>query len=316
MPGEHRMDRLTLGCVPSDIFCPMDDTQYVVHAWKCLHEAILLQGHWVVSCAHRVFDSLGLVAEGALPPRLDGAAMIAPAPNDSLLREALQRGLPLVLVGTRLRLNRCDCVDVDNRRVGHIAGELFLKAGHERVAFVTSAPTQVSSMERHAGLLAAYREAGRNAEDVLYMALNDPIPIDEPSLDEDLLQNYLRTEHFGWQNNPGVFDRFLRRLLDEKVTAILAFNDQDARTYTERMIACGIKVPNEISIIGVDNVGRFVLGNPRLSSIGQNVPQICRTAVRLLLTRIQDPDAEPQTVLVPPVLHDRGSVTPPARRAA
>ncbi|MCX7799572.1 MAG: substrate-binding domain-containing protein [Fimbriimonadales bacterium] len=310
------MDRLTIGCVLSDIYFPMDDTQYVAHAWRCLHEAILLNGHWVVSCAHRVFDSLGLVAEGQLPPRLDGVAMIAPAPNDALLRDALSRRLPLALIGTRLRLNRCDCVDVDNRRVGHIAGELFLKAGHDRVAFVTSAPTQVSSMERHAGLLAAYREAGRSEDDVLYMALNDPVPLDEPSLDEDLRANYLRTEHFGWQNNPGVFDRFLRRLLDERVTAIFAFNDQDARMYTDRLMAAGVKVPSEMSIIGVDNVGRFVLGNPRLSSIGQNVPQICRVAVRLLLARIQHPDAEPQTVLVPPVLHDRGSVAPPSRRAA
>jgi DNA-binding LacI/PurR family transcriptional regulator len=311
------MERLRIGCVMSDIFFPMDDTQYIGHAWKCLHEAVLLQGHEVLTIALRVYDELGLRAQGGVPDDLDGYAFVAPQPDCPELFRTLRHGLPTVLIGSKLALPGSDCVDVDNRRVGQLAAEQFLKAGHERVAFVTTSPLQVSSMERHAGLKGGYLMAGKPPESVRYYGLNEFAPIEDATeLEEDLAQDWKTIEYFGWHANPGVMDAFLHKLAEDRVTALLAFNDQDARMLTDHLIRSGRRVPSEVSVVGVDNVGRYVLGTPRLTSIGQNVPQICRVAVRLLLARIQNPSAEPQVILVQPSLHERGSVVPPLRSAA
>lgn len=311
------MDRLRIGCVLSDIFLPMDDTQYIGHAWKCLHEAVLLQGHEVLTTALRVYDELGLRAQGEVPDDLDGYAFVAPQPHCSELSRTLRSGLPVVLIGSKLALPGSDCVDVDNRKVGLLAAEQFLKAGHQRVAFVTTAPLQVSSMERHAGLKHGFLLAGKAPESVRYYGLNEHAPLEgAEDLDEDLAADFATLEHFGWHANPGVMDAFLRKLAEDRVTALLAFNDQDARMLTDHLTRSGRRVPSEVSVIGVDNIGRYVLATPRLTSIGQNVPQICRVALRLLLARIQNPSAEPQMILVQPSLHERGSVVPPLRSAA
>ncbi len=301
----------------SDIFFPMDDTQYVGHAWKSFHEAVMVLGHQVVTIGLRVYDEIGLRSEGEVPDDLDACAFIAPHPDCPQLRRIVRAGVPSVLVGSKLPIAGTDCVDVDNRKVGQLAGDLFLKAGHERVAFVTTSPTQVSSMERHAGLQQAYRAAGKPASSVKYYSLNEPTTLeDTDALAEDLVEAYSQIESFGWHGNPGVMEAFLAQLKQDGVTALLSFNDQDARMIVDRLIRSGRGVPSEVSVVGVDNVGRFVLGNPRLSSIGQNVPQICRVAVRLLMARIEDPHAPSQVVLVQPSLHDRGSVVPPVRAAA
>ncbi len=311
------MQRLRIACVLSDIYLPMDDTQYIGHAWKCLHEAVFLQGYEVLTVALRVYDEIGLRAQGGVPDDLDGYAFVAPQPSCPDLLRIVRRGLPSVLVGSKLSVPGSDCVDVDNRRVGQLAAEQFLKAGHERVAFVTTAPLQISSMERHAGLKAGYLAAGKAAESVRYYGLNEFAPLESTEeLEDDLAAEFAGLEHLGWHANPGVMDAFLAKLRQDGVTAILAFNDQDARMLTDHLIRSGRRVPAEVSVIGVDNVGRYVLGAPRLTSIGQNVPQICRVAVRLLLARMQNPSADPQVVLVQPSLHERGSVVPPLRSAA
>lgn len=96
-----------------------------------------------------------------------------------------------------------------------------------------------------------------------------------------------------------------------QLTAVFAGNDQMALGLIHGLYQHGIRVPDDVSVVGFDDVPDAVAYSPALTTIRQRFDRIGATAVEHLLARIADPSLQPIRTLVPVELVTRSSTAPP-----
>ena len=103
-----------------------------------------------------------------------------------------------------------------------------------------------------------------------------------------------------------------RELLTQhnRPTAIFAFNDTIAAGALRYALEQGIAVPDELSIIGVDNQPLASFISPRLTTVAQPMVELGRTAARLLLDRVQGLSGPPEQRVLPTQLIIRETTGP------
>ncbi|WFR68671.1 LacI family DNA-binding transcriptional regulator [Curtobacterium flaccumfaciens] len=250
----------------------LDDfrNQWFVDLLTGLREALQDQGHRLV-VADR-FLNTGLDAspvEGFLSMRVEGL-VIAGEPDTDL---AIPASTPLVIAGGRVSIPRADTVANDDRAGGRMAAEHLLGLGHTRLGFIGA--RSAASTERRAGFESAVASAASVAVTVL--------PV-EP------------TEEAG--------SRALAGLLDEHpdVTAVFAANDVMALGALSELAERGLRVPEDVSVMGYDDTPLAATRYVGLTSIDDRSVEIGRGAGERLLARIADPGLPATEVLVEPRL--------------
>jgi DNA-binding LacI/PurR family transcriptional regulator len=98
---------------------------------------------------------------------------------------------------------------------------------------------------------------------------------------------------------------------DPSATAIFVANDQMALGVLRAMAERGRKVPDEVSVVGFDDIPDAGSYLPPLTTVHQDFAEVGRRCVQGLLEQIRDARAEPGTVLVPTRLITRASTAPP-----
>ena len=220
--------------------------------------------------------------------RVDGV-LLTPVPGDTETLDALARtGVPAVLVDRVSHRVKLDQVGPENIQstsalVSHLAG-----AGHRRIGFISGVDWVGASEERTLGYRLGLGRAGLR-------------------WDSNLVAGG------GATHEDGVLA--LRRLLTvpERPTAVITGNGAMTAGAYREATDHGFTVGVDFAIAGHDEVEWAELVKPGITTMAHPVDEIGRTAVRLLLSRLDDPDREPQTVLLPPSLVHRGSCGCPAR---
>jgi DNA-binding LacI/PurR family transcriptional regulator len=250
----------------------LDDfrNQWFVDLLTGLRESLQDQGHRLV-VADR-FLNTGLDAspvEGFLSMRVEGI-VIAGEPTTDL---AIPASMPLVIAGGRVAIPRADTVANDDRAGGGIAAQHLLDLGHTRLGFVGAA--SAASTERQAG----FEQAAATRASVVTTVLPG-----EP------------TEEAG--------SRALGMLLDEHpdVTAVFAANDVMALGALSELAERGLRVPEDVSVIGYDDTPVAAMRYVGLTSIDDRSVEIGRGAGERLLARIADPRIAATELLVEPRL--------------
>lgn len=155
-------------------------------------------------------------------------------------------------------------VNIDDYKGGYIATKYLLSNGHKKIAFAGSycEENDVIVM-RYRGYVDALKEYGFSENDAL------------------LIDTYTRYE-----------DGLLigRDLANHKydITAIFATSDHLALGIIKGCTMNGFVVPNDLSVIGFDNLNLCTIATPELTTISQNVHEKAVAAVRLLLDAIED----------------------------
>jgi len=105
-------------------------------------------------------------------------------------------------------------------------------------------------------------------------------------------------EHGDWSYEGGY--EAMGRLLAKtpKVTALFAQNDQMAVGAMRALHEAGRKIPDDVAIIGYDDVPAAAYSHPPLTTVRQPMQQVGEVATRLLIELIKDPDAERKEVLL------------------
>lgn len=250
----------------------LDDfrNQWFVDLLTGLREALQDQGHRLV-VADR-FLNTGLDAspvEGFLSMRVEGI-VIAGEPDTDL---AIPASTPLVIAGGRVAIPRADTVANDDRAGGAMAAEHLLALGHTRLGFVGA--SSAASDERRTGFTAGVD--GR-AEVATIVLPGEP------------------TEEAG--------SRALAQLLDAhpEVTAVFAANDVMALGALSELAERGLRVPEDVSVMGYDDTPLAATRYVGLTSIDDRSVEIGRGAGERLLARIADPTSAATEVLVEPRL--------------
>ncbi len=250
----------------------LDDfrNQWFVDLLTGLRESLQDQGHRLV-VADR-FLNTGLDAspvEGFLSMRVEGL-VIAGEPDTDL---AVPASTPLVIAGGRVAIPRADTVANDDRAGGAMAAEHLLDLGHARLGFIGA--SSAASDERRIGFGAGVD--GR-AEVATVVLPGEP------------------TEEAG--------SRAVAQLLDAHpdVTAVFAANDVMALGALSELAERGLRVPEDVSVMGYDDTPLAATRYVGLTSIDDRSVEIGRGAGERLLARIADPSTAATEVLVEPRL--------------
>lgn len=210
---------------------------------------------------------------------VDGVLFSIATFNDPMLEPLIEAGMPLVCIGP-VRDNRVSFVDADNRGSAKQATTHLLRLGRRRIATIAGPAYSPVSADR----LGGYRDAIESWG----------LPYDEGLVFEGDF-----TEMSG---RAGV-----RALTEGRPDAIFAANDAMASGALTELTTRGVRVPDDVAIVGFDDLQFAAEMEPPLTTIRQRPEALAETAVELLLDVIAEPDALPRRVVLPTELIVRAS---------
>ncbi len=218
--------------------------------------------------------------EMALSRQVDGV-LITPCSFDSPALSLLHSsGIPFVLLSRYKEGLLHDFVICNDERGGYLAGRHLIEQGHRKLAMISLHHVVFASKRRFDGFKRACMESGFPAES---------IPYAEPETDEALKDCLHR-----WCSEGGV-------------TGLFCFSDLEAWRVIDLLTNAGFLVPDDVSVVGFDNLQRFTGFSNPICSIDPGLWEEARTAIDLLRNRIHDPSLPPQQVILPVSLVCRGS---------
>jgi LacI family transcriptional regulator len=199
--------------------------------------------------------------------------------GEDISRQELSDGIPKVFLD-RLPRNAEEkhvvSVTVDNFRGGLAATEELLGSGCKRIAALFDGRGLSTQVDRYSGYLRAHRNRGLSVDHELYWPVNQ----------------------ISFQNGYETTMRYIKSGLS--FDGIFCYTDQLACGAVHALIEAGISVPQEVRVIGYDNISASRYCTPPISTIAQPVDEIGTLAVDLLL-KLQNNEKLEQTKYVLPV---------------
>ena len=223
---------------------------------------------------------------------VDGLIVYICASPGPQLEWARRRGLPMVTVDQR-PIDGLPSVNVDDRTGARLGAEHLVGLGHRRIGILTT--PQESAEDRRTAKVPAF-ERMQGWHDVL-----DPAGI-EPVVAEGV---YLASE-------PSY--AAARALLErpDRPTGLLCVSDAFALEAVRAAADLGLRVPEDLSVVGYDDSRVAATSRPPLTTIRQDVVAKGRLTVAALVRAIDDPDsAPPERETLPAELVVRDSTAPP-----
>jgi LacI family transcriptional regulator len=224
------------------------------------------------------------IANGAA----DGLVLVVPLLSTTYLDALRQQDFPYVLIDQFDTSEQSNMINGTNRQGAYEATDYLIQLGHRRIAFITGQPGLNSSAERFEGYQQALANHG--------LALADEL----------IVQGDF------WETGGYNAGRELLAL-PNRPTAIFAANDLSALGAIEAIREAGLRIPQDISIVGFDDISQASLISPKLTTVRQPLVQMGRMAVAMLLETIAQPDAPLRQEIVPTELIIRDSCQPPAQ---
>ena len=238
-----------------------------------IRQVLLARGYTAfLSTSDRSIDREQEALQAFFDHRVDGIIVATRATrrgNEALIR-LTDRGMPLVVVGRDLRHAAMDRVAADEVKGGQEAVEHLILLGHRRIAFLGVSPSAGSGLRRYQGYLAALRARG--------------LP-----LVKEWVVGPGAGPHPGYSTQEDGFEGMHRLLaLTRRPTAVFARNDYTAMGAMRAVRAAGLSIPDDIAIVGFDNVPLSAFTSPPLTTVEQPTAEEGSQAATLLLDRIQE----------------------------
>lgn len=246
-----------------------------------------------VQSAVRARDHMLVVSQSARLPQIEaaslkqfqqlrvGGVLIVPVSAQPPLHDLTEGGTPVVVLGRRS--TRHDSAAVDDLLGGRLAAQHLLSLGHRRIGCVYPLqPHNVGLQDRLTSFTATLREAGIK-------------PI-EPIV----------TKGVHMEDGVEAAERFLA-LGSRRPGALFLTADHLAIGFLQTVRRHGLAVPQDVAIVGYDDVVYARYLDVPLTTIALPIPELARRAVDLLFARIEQPEGKRQHVLLETTLVVRGS---------
>lgn len=205
-------------------------------------------------------------------------------PDEELEQILSEVGLPVIVLIRSAPNERTLSVSLDNHACGYMATKHLIENGHQKIGFIGALPGVSIAEER----LEGYKKALHEAK-ILY--------------DETLV---IEGDYYQESGLIGV--RQLLRQSPIKPTAIFAANDLMALGAIEGLDQEGIKIPEDISLVGSDNIPNLHLLKIPLTTIASPFLEVGKIAAKKLIGILEDNDEIPQQVILQSDLRIRKSV--------
>lgn len=194
--------------------------------------------------------------------------------------------IPMVFIDSYSNVRQLSSVGIDDYKGGCLAAEYLLEKGHRSIAFI-SPPDYENGVIQH---------RLRGFQDTLSRQGFPLSPAHRLVLESDVDQRSVEqtVQALGW--------------LRDDVTAAFVSSDQMAASLMGALSNLGIRVPEDLSIVGFDNMLISTQVSPQLTTIEQNLTQKAALAVDILQHRLQNPDVPAESRVLDVRLIERGTV--------
>lgn len=247
---------MTVGILTQDIESP-----FFTRAMRGIEEGlagsgyapIIVSGHWHV-------DEEAERVRLLIARRIDGIVILTGNLSDAQIVDFARRQ-PIVVTGRMLEAHNVRASRFPQEEGGYLATRHLINLGHRRIAFIAGPEDHIDAVERYAGYQRAHREAGLAADPALVVQ-----------------GNFLEAG--------GVMA--MNRLLDggTDFTAVFAANDQTAFGARVALYRRGIRVPDDVSLVGFDDLPAAAYLTPPLTTVRQPIYEMGLFAARALLRQL------------------------------
>jgi LacI family transcriptional regulator len=221
---------------------------------------------------------------------LDGVIITTSLVGSSMVEFLKDRNVPTVLAIRSNMQGDVDVVESDNLAAGAEAVQHLIELGHERIGFLMGPPDTSTSIERLRGAKNVMTRAG--------------VPFDEGML--------LRSAF----NHEGGYSGFVQIMRhDPCPTALFCANDVIAIGALDAAIKMGLRVPQDVSIIGVDDIPMASWSVVSLTTVRQPIGEIGSLAAKLIAEKVATPEMAITTHILPTSLIKRSTTSSPASRS-
>jgi DNA-binding LacI/PurR family transcriptional regulator len=224
-----------------------------------------------------------------------GVIVISSLADQTHVHAAVRRGLVAVSYDRRAPARRAspiDYVSMDNANASRLAVEHLLTQGHTQLAFVTASGRTLSRTEKISGFLVAARKGGVGRTAIV--------------LERQAESTFGDAEMA--QLGRALADDISKRR--PRPTGIVAINDMLAIGLIAGLRLHGIRVPDDVSVVGMDDLALSALVSPAVTSIQLPLAAMARTMVDRLIRRLADPRIPTDEFLFQPTLVARESTGP------
>ncbi|MCK9171109.1 MAG: LacI family transcriptional regulator [Treponema sp.] len=221
-------------------------------------------------------------ADMLISKQVDGVIIISSDYSGNDIDKFKQYAVPLVIADRESADKSVNSIFVDNEKGSYEAVSYLLGLHLKKIACITGPERIISSNQRLKGYRKAFRDAGR-------------------AIDE----RYIFTGDFHFEGGIAAFEYFQK--LPEMPDGIFASNDMMALGFMHRAISGGIKIPEQISVIGFDNTQLANIMLPQLSTVAQPIDEMAEISVRNLLGQIEHTADKVEKVVLDPYLVIRDS---------
>lgn len=274
----RRGETHTLGLVLPDSANP-----FFAEIGRAIEEAAFGQNYSVILCnteGNPTVEELYITV--LVQKHVDGIIFVSTGEKTEAFQSLLNSGLPAVLVDRDIPELNLDAVLVDNIQGGKLAAEHLVRLGHRRIACITGPSHLTPSALRKVGFEQALFEAGYPLDPALTLP-GDFHPDSGYQATRTLLQ------------------------FSKPPSAIFVSNDLMAIGVLNAAQELGCRVPEDISVVGFDDIELASFTVPPLTTLAQPKKDIGRMAIDLLLRRIRERDLPAQRELLPMTLITRKS---------
>lgn len=233
----------------------------------------------LIFCSRDDADLEMQVVESAMSRQVDGILLFPCNGSERTVERMQAVGMPYVLMARTLEDGMSDSVVCDEETGAYLATQHMIKAGHRKLAFLSSFSVLYSSPQRMAGYRRACHEAGIPESDAYTARFRD---------EEDTLRQLLE-----WR--------------DAGVTGVFVFCDLEAWRAIALLESQGVSVPKDMAVVSFDNIqGSLPFPSP-LCTIDYSMADIAAAGIDLLRKRIHGEDLAPQRIVFAPRVVCRGS---------
>jgi DNA-binding LacI/PurR family transcriptional regulator len=198
----------------------------------------------------------------------------------------LEEGARIVFVNGALNSLNVPSVGVDEAIAGEVATQHLIELGHERIGYVAGPSYYLPTLQKAMGRENALRGAGLDADGLVAHG----------------------------EFTVGGGREAVRELLAraQPPTGVICSSDLMAVGVLQEAAAEGVRVPEDLSVVGFDGIDATRWTNPPLTTVEQPIEEIAETAVNALKSLIEDPEKPLPDFSFRPRLAVRGSTAPPA----
>ncbi len=279
----RKRQTFTVGVLVPDL-----NDHYATQVLSGIEELLLEEGYFYLTASHRrKADLIEEYPRLLLDRSVEGFILI-----DTVLEHSLT--LPVVAVAGHRKLDGVTNVVLDQKRAAELALRHLYQLGHRKIALMRGGSHSSDADERWECHLAVARE----------------LKLD---ISEDLMVR-IETRESSPVMGFGPANKLVSRSRD--FTALICYNDLAAFGAIRALMDHGIRVPEDVSVVGFDDIQGAAYHNPSLTTIRQPLQHMGSVAARILLKRMRGQASFPDAVPILPELVVRESTCPPkiARR--